>query len=409
MSIVPGLREVHKMDKVVEAILDCGKQLSSQGIEEASGGGISCRLVNGGYAASISGASFKELKEDDVERGSNGDNNLLSFIYDRFPHINAIIISSSMDVMKASREGKSILAALDDMAQIIGYDALILPDKDKKKIAKALKKRYGCIIRDVGMVTIGRSLEEAYTAALVLDKASRVLNYAPRIGGVKPVGRLSYLVEHTIYQKKYSKINGQFLNKKKDSYGELEFKELKQQIVDCGRLLVKEGLVQGTWGNIAARVDETYMLVTPSGIDYDILEPEDIVKVNMYTLEYEGSLKPTSEKSLHAAILRERKEIGAVIHTHSPWCSVVAASRVKFLPVISEDMVEQVLGAVKVTEHVLPTTKKQAQAAMEAMRDRNACLLGNHGVICCGQDLAKAFETCRVMETAAERYIKREN
>ena len=394
------------MDMMAQSIIDCGGRLFSQNIEEGSEGCISCRLDKGGYAASIAGGAFKELKEEDIKRGICNEDSMLAYIYSSFPHINAVIISSTPYVIEAARKSKTIAAALDDMAQIIGYNTRILPDKDKKKIIRALKGRFGCIIKDVGMITVGRSIEEAYTAALVLDKASRVSVYAPGIGGIKPVGRLSYFIEHAIYQRKYSKINGQFLNEQKGSKGELEYMELRQQIVDYGRLLLREGLVQGTWGNIAARCDEAYMLVTPSGIDYDILEPADIVKVDMNTLEYEGYLKPTSEKRLHAAILRERKEIGAVIHTHSTWCSVMAASKAKFLPVTSGDMAEYVLRAAKVTEHVLPTTRKQAQAAMEAMRDRNACLLGNHGVICCGKDLAEAFETCRVMERSAEMYIK---
>lgn len=396
------------MYRTVQEIIECGRNLFSQNINEGSIGCISCRLDDGGYAASKSGAAFKELREEDVERKGCENNNLLSCIYKAFQHINAVIISSTPYVLEAAQKNNTIIAALDDMAQIIGYDAKVLSDMDNKEIVRSLKGRFGCIIRNEGMITVGRSLEEAYTAALVLDKASMVSVYAPGIGGIKPLGILSCLVEHAIYQKKYSKINGKFLNRKKAPEGELEYKELRQKIVDYGRRLVHEGLVQGTWGNIAARCDETHMLVTPSGIDYDILEPEDIVKVNMHTLEYEGDLKPTSEKRLHAAILRERKEIGAVIHTHSSWCSVLACSRVKFLPVTSQDMLQCVLGAAKVTEHVLPTTKKQAQMAMEAMKDRNACLLGNHGVICCGEDLAKAFETCRVMEKAAERYVKSE-
>ena len=395
------------MNKTLEAIVECGKQLSSQNIGASSGGCISCRVDDKSFAFSFSGAGFNQLKTEDVKTGDYGDNSLLSYIYEKLPHINAVIISCTPYVLEASRQKKAVIAALDDMAQIIGWKAKILENMDTDKIAKALKKSYGCIIKNIGMVTVGRSLEEAHTAALVLDKASRVSAYAPRIGGVKPVGRISYLIEHAIYKKKYSKINGQFLKNQIGSKGELEYKELRQQIVDFGRKLVEEGLVQGTWGNIAVRLDETYMLVTPSGIDYDALEPVDIVKVNRYTLEYDGKLRPTSEKRLHAAILKERKETGAVIHTHSSWCSVVAASNVKLLPVISDEVREHTLGDVKVTAHVLPTTKKQAQAAMEAMKDRNACLLGNHGVICCGKDLAIAFEACRVLERAAEEYIKR--
>ncbi|MBQ2747398.1 MAG: class II aldolase/adducin family protein, partial [Firmicutes bacterium] len=69
-------------------------------------------------------------------------------------------------------------------------------------------------------------------------------------------------------------------------------------LVDYGKKLVQTGLVQGTWGNLSVRLDDTYMIVTPSGLDYLRLTPADMVKVNIETLEYEGDLKPTSEKGL---------------------------------------------------------------------------------------------------------------
>lgn len=97
--------------------------------------------------------------------------------------------------------------------------------------------------------------------------------------------------------------------------------------MDYGKQLVTSGLVQGTWGNLSVRLDDTYMLVTPSGLDYARLTPADMVKVNMRTLAYEGDLKPTSEKSLHAAIYHNRPDIGGIIHTHAKYCCVYAAAR----------------------------------------------------------------------------------
>ena len=85
---------------------------------------------------------------------------------------------------------------------------------------------------------------------------------------------------------------------------------------------METGLVQGTWGNLSIRLDDKYMLVTPSGLDYTRLTPADMVKVNISTLAYEGSLKPTSEKGLHAEVYKQRPDAGAVIHTHSKYCCV---------------------------------------------------------------------------------------
>ena len=101
--------------------------------------------------------------------------------------------------------------------------------------------------------------------------------------------------------------------------------ELREKLVAYGNKLVDEGLVQGTWGNLSIRLDENYMLVTPSGLDYRRLTAADMVKVNLQTLEYEGSLKPTSEKGIHAGIYLRRPDIHAVIHTHSKYCSIFIA------------------------------------------------------------------------------------
>ena len=76
----------------------------------------------------------------------------------------------------------------------------------------------------------------------------------------------------------------------------------RELLVEYGRRLLADGLVQGTWGNISVRLDDQYMICTPSGLDYDRVGPEDMVLVDFHTLKYEGNRKPTSEKGLHAGI-----------------------------------------------------------------------------------------------------------
>ena len=99
--------------------------------------------------------------------------------------------------------------------------------------------------------------------------------------------------------------------------------KLREMLVEYGKKLVQSGLVQGTWGNISVRIDDTYMLTTPSGIDYIRLKSDDMVKVQIDDMSYEGINKPTSEKELHAAIYKQRPDIGAIIHTHSKYSSVL--------------------------------------------------------------------------------------
>lgn len=180
--------------------------------------------------------------------------------------------------------------------------------------------------------------------------------------------------------------------------------ELREAIVACGRMLVETGLVQGTWGNIAVRLDERHMLVTPSGLDYLALTADDIVKVELSTLAYISKRKPTSEKRLHQAVLRARPDVGAVIHTHSPDCSVLAAAGAT-LPAVTAEMRSLVGGDARTAAHALPSTGKLSRVALAALEGRNACLLANHGVLCCGRDLNAAYRVCVVMEEAAGRLI----
>lgn len=175
---------------------------------------------------------------------------------------------------------------------------------------------------------------------------------------------------------------------------------LRAQIVEYGKRLVETGLVQGTWGNISVRLDDSRMLVTPSGLDYMSLTPEDIVLVDIRTLEYNSTRKPTSEKKIHAAVYLSKPDANAVIHAHSSLSSVFAAARVA-LPACTDAMKKYVGGDARCAPHALPSTGKLTKVSIKALEGRNGCLLAGHGVLCCGDSLETAFETCRVMEEAA--------
>jgi len=171
--------------------------------------------------------------------------------------------------------------------------------------------------------------------------------------------------------------------------------------------LLKENLIARTWGNISIRIDENYMLITPSGMKYEDLCAEDIVKVNYHSSEYEGSVLPSSEMELHCEIYRTRKDAGAVIHTHQMNASTVAAAR-RTIPPILDDMA-QILGPdVRVAEYALPSTKKIVKYTVKALKGRNAALMANHGAVCIGPDLDEAFYACQILEKACKAFIESE-
>ena len=174
---------------------------------------------------------------------------------------------------------------------------------------------------------------------------------------------------------------------------------------DAGRRLHREGLVARTWGNLSLRVNADLFVITPSGIVYEQMRPEQIVPVNLRDLSYTGQLKPSSEKALHAAIYHDRPEISAVIHTHQSAASSVAAARkdIRDIPSTSR----KIFGAVvRTAAYALPGTRKLARATVRALQGGKAALLANHGAVCIGKDMADAFNVCTQLEGLCQTFIE---
>lgn len=182
-------------------------------------------------------------------------------------------------------------------------------------------------------------------------------------------------------------------------------KELRQMVKDAGVRMLEENLVQGTWGNISIRLDEKHALVTPSGLDYVVMTPDDLPVVDIETLEWTGPRKPTSERKIHAAILRARPEINVVLHSHPTWGATFASTHLS-LPAFNDKMKKYLLGDVRCAKYGLAGTKKLTKNTVAAMEGRNACFLANHGVFVCGKTLEDAFEACRALEEVCKTYIE---
>lgn len=173
--------------------------------------------------------------------------------------------------------------------------------------------------------------------------------------------------------------------------------EAAQVLVDYGKKLVATGLVQGTWGNISIKLDDTYMLCTPSGLDYESLTPEQMVKVDFHTHEYESELKPTSEKGLHAGIYRSRADVGAIVHTHSKYASIFAAC---------DTTMETSDGAeVRCASYGLAGTEVLAQNTFRALGKNRGCFMSHHGMVAVGATIEEAFKNCALIELTAKEYI----
>ena len=177
--------------------------------------------------------------------------------------------------------------------------------------------------------------------------------------------------------------------------------DIRREIIRICLLMNERRLNHGTSGNIGVRVGDSFLL-TPSGMPYETIEPEDIVEMD-FDGGYVGRGIPSTEWRFHRDILRGRPEFNAVIHTHAMYCTTLSIHGLD-IPAVHY-MVAAAGGAdIRCAPYVTPTTQALADVAVEAMAGRKACLLQNHGAIVADEDLGKAFSLLSEVENLAEQY-----
>lgn len=180
---------------------------------------------------------------------------------------------------------------------------------------------------------------------------------------------------------------------------------IRTEIIATGQKMVQQALVAGTWGNISARVPASpYIAITPSGMDYMSLIPQNIVIVDLAGRVIDGDSRPSSELKLHLAIYSNRPDVSAIVHTHSIYASSCAVAN-KPIPPIIEDLVQIVGGGVDVAPYALPGTQEVAISAVSALAQKFAVLLQSHGVVGVGANLKDAYTVCTLVEKSAQIYI----
>jgi len=182
------------------------------------------------------------------------------------------------------------------------------------------------------------------------------------------------------------------------------FEEIRDEIAKLGKEIATSGLNLGTWGNISARVDEKHFAITPSGIAYETITAKDIVVIDLAGNIIKGNKKPSIELPLHTEIYKAKKNINAIVHTHSICCTAFAIAR-KPIPAACEDMIQIVGGKVEVAEYFLPGSKELAKSAVIALDNRSACLMANHGLIAVAVNLNEAYKIAQIVEKSAQAVI----
>jgi L-ribulose-5-phosphate 4-epimerase len=191
--------------------------------------------------------------------------------------------------------------------------------------------------------------------------------------------------------------------------------ELKQAVFDANMELPKRGLVTYTWGNVSGIDRATgYLVIKPSGVDYETMKPEDMVVVDLEGNKIEGKYKPSSDTATHIELYKKYQEIGGIVHTHSTWATSWAQAG-REVPLYGTTHADYFYGAVpcarSLTEDEIQGEyeKNTGLVIIETLEAKQAnplytpgILCSNHGPFTWGKDAHEAVHNAVVLEEVAK-------
>jgi L-fuculose-phosphate aldolase len=177
--------------------------------------------------------------------------------------------------------------------------------------------------------------------------------------------------------------------------------ELRRHLIATAIAMNDSGLNQGTAGNVSARWQDG-MLITPSGMGYTDLSPEDVVFVNGQG-EPEGGRKPSSEWRFHLDIFRDREDAQAVVHAHPDYGTTLACLG-RTIPAFHYMVAIAGGRNIRCAAYATPGTQALSDHVVAALRDRKACLMANHGMVCLDGSLERALALAVEVEQLARVY-----
>ena len=181
--------------------------------------------------------------------------------------------------------------------------------------------------------------------------------------------------------------------------------ELRAEMVTTARAMNAHGINQGTSGNLSVRAGDGFLL-TPSSVSYDRMRPDDLVAMSFDgTYEAGPGLRPSSEWRFHRDILAARTDVNAVLHCHSIYATTLACHH-RTIPAFHY-MVGVAGGTtIRCADYATFGTQALSDAALVALKDRMACLLGQHGQISLGRSLGSALWLAIEVETLSQLYLQ---
>jgi L-fuculose-phosphate aldolase len=187
-----------------------------------------------------------------------------------------------------------------------------------------------------------------------------------------------------------------------------KWQEEKRIVMEAAMVMAEKGLVVGSAGNVSMRLPSEdgrgLLAITPSRKNYEALTLDDIQVIDFEAESIEGDLPPSIESMVHIGVYKARKNIKAVIHTHSTFASVMAVAGLE-IPSILEDQMVVIGGEVKLAEYAPSGSDEMVENIVNALGERNAVLLQNHGAVGIGKTMRDALIVCELLERTAQVYL----
>lgn len=191
-----------------------------------------------------------------------------------------------------------------------------------------------------------------------------------------------------------------------ETFDGIQERALREEMIQVCRLLYQKNLIAAVDGNVSARLGDSYLLTTPSGLCKGLMRPEDLVVTDLNgqlapeEVVPRNGLKPSAELRLHLEIYRQRPDVKAVVHAHPPITTALTVAGVSLAPcVLPETLVT--LGTILTTEYATPTSEQVPVVVRELIRSHDALVLDRHGAVTVGKSLLDAYAKMEKVENTA--------
>jgi L-fuculose-phosphate aldolase len=404
-------------------VSELGRRMLADGLTKGTGGNVSVRTDDGNVAISPSGMPYDEIRPEDVpvvdvhgeqidgDRTPSSEYRMHTGVLRERDDVGAVVHDHSPYASTFASLGDPVgpshylIAFVGDQIPVASYETYGTAELAEAAL-EALGDEYdACLLENHGVLATGATAEDAYGVALMVEYCARIHYQALSIGepSLLPDDEVDTLLERFADYGQTRSVDDDGGDPPPDTTTSDERVDAldshRAEVSRYGREMLHQGLTEGTGGNISAQRGDL-VAISPSGMPYDEIRPEDVPVVTLDGDRVAGERKPSSEFRMHTGILRERDDVEAVIHNHSPYASTFASLR-EPVPA-SHYLIAFVGDRIPVATYATYGTRALADAALEALGDEyNACLLENHGVVAVGDSVAEAFEVALMVEYCA--------